>query len=70
MSKICHLSRNRCSDEINKTVFLEQLPPNYRAILAMTDINDLSRLAAAAGKSDFYGSSQSIFVASVTIFLC
>ncbi|XP_051166508.1 uncharacterized protein LOC127284855 [Leptopilina boulardi] len=50
LSKIRHLSRGRCSEEIIKSVFLEQLPDNCRAILSLSEVDDVSRLAVVADK--------------------
>lgn len=37
-------------DEILRTIFMEQLPENVRAILAISEIKDLGKLAVQAGK--------------------
>lgn len=50
LSKIRHLSRGRCSEEIIKAVFLDHLPENCRAILSMSEVDDVTRLAHVADK--------------------
>lgn len=61
-----HVSRDRCSDEILKSIFLEHLPAACRAILAVSDTPDLTRLAAIADKIVEHDASLGHSVASVT----
>lgn len=50
LNKMRHLSRGRCSDEVLKSIFLENLPPSCRSILAVSDTADLTRLATIADR--------------------
>ncbi|XP_043485188.1 uncharacterized protein LOC122513025 [Leptopilina heterotoma] len=50
LSKIRHLSRGRCSEKIIKSVFLDQLPENCRAVLSLSEIENVTRLATIADK--------------------
>ncbi|XP_043470227.1 uncharacterized protein LOC122503665 [Leptopilina heterotoma] len=50
LNKMRHLSRGRCSDEVLKSIFLENLPPGCRSILAVSDTADLTRLATIADR--------------------
>lgn len=50
LSKIRHLSRGRFSEKIIKAVFLKQLPENCRAILSMSEVEDVSWLAQVADR--------------------
>lgn len=50
LNRIRHLSRGRCSDEVIKSIFLEHLPESCRAVLAISDTDDLSRLASMADR--------------------
>ncbi|XP_066593223.1 uncharacterized protein [Prorops nasuta] len=40
----------KCNDEIIRTIFLEQLPAQCRAILAASEVSDLNKLALMAHK--------------------
>ncbi|KAK2577096.1 hypothetical protein KPH14_001015 [Odynerus spinipes] len=40
----------QCNDTVLKTLFLEQLPENIRAVLAISDTQDLGKLALQADK--------------------
>lgn len=57
-SRIRHLGRGRCSDEIIKTIFMEHLPSNCRAVLAVSDTHDLFRLASVDDRIVSYFPSQ------------
>lgn len=63
LNRIRHLSRNRCSDEVIRVIFLEHIPANCRAILALSETNDLTKLATIADKivdaGPVYGESVS-----------
>lgn len=58
LSRIRHLGRGRCSDEVLKTIFLVHLPANCRAVLAVAERNDLGRLATMADRIVFYRPSK------------
>ncbi|XP_051168398.1 uncharacterized protein LOC127286129 [Leptopilina boulardi] len=58
LSRIRHLRRGRCSDDVLKTIFLEHLPANCRAVLAVSETNDLNRLASMADRIMSYSSSE------------
>lgn len=50
LNKIKNLSQGKCGDEIIKTVFLDQLPSNCRAALALSDVKEIDRLAELADR--------------------
>ncbi|XP_043475815.1 uncharacterized protein LOC122507261 [Leptopilina heterotoma] len=58
LSRIRHLGRGKCSDEVLRSIFLEHLSASCRAILAVSDINDLSRLALMADRIVAYDPSE------------
>lgn len=64
MSKIRHLSRNRCSEDVIRAVFLDQLPTNCRSILALSDIEDLLRLSLIADKIVAQSNEQTVATVS------
>ncbi|XP_051167324.1 uncharacterized protein LOC127285386 [Leptopilina boulardi] len=66
LSKIRHLSRGRCSEEIIKAVFLDHLPENCRAILALSEVEDVRRLAQVADKIMANTSSTESTVSAVS----
>lgn len=50
LQRIRNLAAGQVTDEILKSIFMEQLPENVRAILAISEVQDLSKLAAQADK--------------------
>lgn len=48
LSRIRSLSQDKCSGEVIKTVFLDQLPSNCRSALALSEVTDLNKLAELA----------------------
>jgi hypothetical protein len=50
LQELKNLAGDQCTDNILKTLFVEQLPENYRVILATIDEPDLNRFAAIADK--------------------
>ncbi|XP_033231556.1 uncharacterized protein LOC117182577 [Belonocnema kinseyi] len=50
LNRLRSLNDNACSDDVLKSIFLEQLPSSIRAILAMSQVADLSALATLADK--------------------
>ena len=50
LNRLRSLNDGSCGDEIIKSVFLEQLPTQVRAILAMSNADDLQALAQIADK--------------------
>lgn len=50
LSRLRNLNGGQCDDAGIRSIFLEQLPANHRAILAATGTEDLDRLAAIADK--------------------
>lgn len=64
LSKIRPLSRGRCSEDVIKSVFMEQLPVHCRSILALSDVVDLTRLALVADKIMAQNNEQSVAVVS------
>ncbi|XP_051155193.1 uncharacterized protein LOC127277845 [Leptopilina boulardi] len=50
LSRIRNLSQDKCSDEVIRTVFLDQLPSNCRSALALVDVTDINKLAELADR--------------------
>ncbi|XP_033228722.1 uncharacterized protein LOC117180365 [Belonocnema kinseyi] len=50
LNRLRGLNDNACSDNVFKSIFLEQLPSVIRAILAMSQVADLLALATLADK--------------------
>ncbi|RLU20852.1 hypothetical protein DMN91_007466 [Ooceraea biroi] len=50
LQKLRNLAAGQVTDEILRTIFMEQLPENVRAILAISEVSDLGRLVAQADK--------------------
>lgn len=50
LSRIRNLSQDKCSDEVIKTVFLDQLPSNCRSALALSEASDINKLAELADR--------------------
>ena len=50
LTRLRALNDGSCSDAILKSVFLEQMPSHVRAILAMSNVEDLQELANLADK--------------------
>ncbi|XP_043483456.1 probable serine/threonine-protein kinase nek1 [Leptopilina heterotoma] len=50
LNRIRALSQGKCSDEIIKTVFVDHLPANCRAALALMETTDIDKLAELADR--------------------
>ena len=50
LQRLRGLNQGSCDDKIIQSVFLDQLPPKHRAILASSTYADLDKLAEAADK--------------------
>lgn len=50
LSRIRNLSQDKCSNEVIKTVFLDQLPDQCRSALALSEVTDLNKLAELANR--------------------
>ncbi|XP_043474042.1 uncharacterized protein LOC122506112 [Leptopilina heterotoma] len=50
LSRIKNLSQGKCSQEIIKAVFLDQLPSSCRATLTLSEITDLEKIAEMADR--------------------
>lgn len=50
LQELKNLAGNQCSDSVIKTLFVEQLPENYRTILATVEEPDLTKFANIADK--------------------
>lgn len=50
LSRMRNLSQGKCSDDVIRAVFLEQLPTACRAMLALSEVNDLQKLAQMADR--------------------
>ncbi|XP_018358549.1 PREDICTED: uncharacterized protein LOC108758222 isoform X2 [Trachymyrmex cornetzi] len=50
LQRLRNLAEGQVSDQILKSIFMERLPENIRAILAISEVTDLSKLAAQADK--------------------
>ncbi|XP_018367051.1 PREDICTED: uncharacterized protein LOC108763704 [Trachymyrmex cornetzi] len=65
LQRLRNLAEGQVSDQILKSIFMERLPENIRAILAISEVTDLSKLAAQADKvmevaKPFPGSIQAV----------
>lgn len=50
LQKMRNLAEGQVTDGVLRTIFLEQLPENVRAILSISEVGDLSKLAMQADK--------------------
>lgn len=50
LQRLRNLAASQVTDEILKSIFMEQLPENVRTILAISEVQDLAKLAAQADK--------------------
>lgn len=50
LQRLRNLSGGQCNDSVLRTLFMEQLPENIRTVLAISEMTDLSKLAAQADK--------------------
>ncbi|KYM98107.1 hypothetical protein ALC62_11196 [Cyphomyrmex costatus] len=50
LQRLRHLAGGHCTDSVLRTLFLEQLPDSVRAVLAISDGEDLFKLALQADK--------------------
>lgn len=50
LQRLRHLAGDQCSDSVLRTLFLEQLPDNVRTVLAISDREDLTKLAQQADR--------------------
>lgn len=50
LQRLRNLTGGQCNDNIIRTLFLEQLPENVQAILAISESNDINKLAQQADK--------------------
>lgn len=50
LQRLRNLAVGQVTDEILKSIFMEQLPENMRSILAISEVQDLTKLAAQADK--------------------
>ncbi|KAK2578836.1 hypothetical protein KPH14_012191 [Odynerus spinipes] len=50
LQKLRNLSSGQCNDSVLKSLFMEQMPENVRAILAASGVVDLQKLATTADK--------------------
>lgn len=50
LQRLRNLAANQVNDEILKSIFMEQLPESVRTILAISEVQDLTKLAAQADK--------------------
>lgn len=65
LSRIRNLSGGRCSEDILRTIFLDQLPAQHRAILASVTFESLDKLALTADRINDATSSVSDYPTSV-----
>ncbi|XP_043462977.1 uncharacterized protein LOC122499012 [Leptopilina heterotoma] len=67
LNRIRVLSQGKCSDEILKTVFVDHLPANCRAALALSETTEIDKLAEMADRFvEASGSNNSQQVAAVS----
>ena len=69
LNQLRSLNGNTCSDDVLKSIFMDQLPGHIRAILAMSEVNDLTVLANLADKV-FEASNPSGFQISAVTSPC
>ncbi|XP_051165687.1 integrator complex subunit 5-like protein [Leptopilina boulardi] len=50
LNRIKNLGQGKCSDDIIKTVFLDQLPSNCRSALALSEVTEIDKLALLADR--------------------
>ncbi|KAK2577895.1 hypothetical protein KPH14_012635 [Odynerus spinipes] len=50
LQKLRNLAHGQVTDEVLRTIFMEQLPENVRAVLAISEVTDLNKLAHQADK--------------------
>lgn len=50
LQRLRNLAEGQVSDGVLRTIFMDQLPENVRTILAISEVNDLSKLAIQADK--------------------
>ena len=66
LSRLRNLNDGQCDDAVVRSIFLDQLPSNHRAILVATGAEDLERLAEVADKiADNAGSVEVCAASSV-----
>ena len=66
LSRLRNLNDGACSDAIIRSIFLEQLPPQSRAILAVTKTEDLQELAELADKIVEVSNPNNAYVATIS----
>lgn len=66
LNRLRCLSDNKCNDEVLRTIFLDHLPANHRAILALSNVATLQELAALADKLNDVTQSSCSNVAAIT----
>ena len=66
LSRLRNLNVGKCDDAVIRSIFLEQLPANHRAILAATGSDDLDRLAEIADKIADHSGPVETHIASAT----
>lgn len=50
LTRLCNLNDGTCNDDVIRAIFMEQLPAQARAILAMSKVTDLHEFAEKADK--------------------
>ncbi|KAI4474110.1 hypothetical protein M0804_015015 [Polistes exclamans] len=50
LQRLRHIANGQCTDNILRTLFMEQLPDYIRSILAISEVTDLTKLALQADK--------------------
>lgn len=66
LNRLHSLNVSNCNDDIIKSIFLEQLPSQYKAILAMANVSSLQALAELADKIVEASSASETPVATVS----
>jgi len=65
LQELKNLAGGQVTDDIIKMLFIEQLPENYRTILAIIDESDLDKLAIVTDKiADFIPSNSALALVS------
>lgn len=66
LNRLRNLNDGKCDEAIMKSVFMDQLPVNIRAVLAASDVEDVNKLALMADKmAEHSGVAEAQIVSAV-----
>ena len=54
LNQLRNLNNNKCNDDVLKTIFVDQLPSHIRAILTISNVDNLQYLAELADKKNTF----------------